>query len=36
VQRCFKGMVKLARERRRVSRRPGKEAPVKYLPREAQ
>ena len=36
LQSCFLDMVRLARERRRVNRRPDKAMPVKYLPREAQ
>jgi hypothetical protein len=35
VRDCFQDMVRLARERRRVNRRPGKDLPLKYLPREA-
>lgn len=34
VRGCFQGMVRLARERRRVNRR-SKDAPMKYLPHEA-
>lgn len=35
VRDCFQDMVRLARERRRVNRRPGKGLLLKYLPREA-
>lgn len=34
VQECFTQMVRAARDRRRVSRRPQTPGPVKYLPRE--
>jgi hypothetical protein len=33
VRQCFEAMVRAARERRRISRRPGKPAPMAFLPR---
>jgi hypothetical protein len=32
VRQCFKDMVQLARDRRRVNRRPGKGAVLRHLP----
>jgi len=33
VRQCFEGMVRAARERRRISRHPGKAVPMAFLPR---